>query len=99
MAKQMTDIFLDTDEDLFIVGGDLSAAECTAQHQEMLLLNNKGDFKENPTVCVGAVAYFDDEHFQGLIRAISIEFTRDGMEVEGVAVSGDGIIKSKAVYK
>ena len=98
MAKQMTDIFL-ADDDLTVTAGDLATGECTAQHQELLILNNKGDFKENPTICVGAVSYFDDERYQGLIRAISIEFTRDGMEVDGVSLTANGTVKSRAVYQ
>jgi hypothetical protein len=98
MAKQMTDIGLDDSEELTIISGDFIVAESTAQHQQQLLLNTKGDFKENPTVCVGALGYMDDEHFQGLIRAVNIEFTRDGMEVAEVTISPEGVIKSDAVY-
>ena len=99
MARKMTDIGLDTDEDLMISGGDFVIAESTAQHQRQLILNNKGDFKESPTVCVGAFEYFDDEQLQGLIRAVSTEFCRDGMDVDEVTLSTDGTIKSIAAYK
>lgn len=98
MAKQMTDIGLDDSEDLTIFSGDFLVAESTAQHQQQLLLNTKGDFKENPTVCVGALGYLDDEHYQSLIRAVNVEFTRDGMEVADVSLSNEGVIKSDAVY-
>ena len=99
MAKQMADIGLDDTEDLAITVGDLMIMESTAQHQRQLIMNNKGDFKQNPTTCVGAFEYLDDEHFQALIRAISIEFTRDGMDVISVGLSADGTISSDAFYK
>src|SRR3954467_11915669 len=99
MAKEMMDVSLDDNEDLAIVAGDFILAESTAQHQRQLILNNKGDFKQNPTICVGAFEYFDDEYFRGLIRAVSVEFSRDGMDVNEVAMDTDGTIRSIEVYK
>lgn len=98
MAKQMMDIELDANEDITIQGGDFVIDESTAQHQRQLLLNNKGDFKQNPTICVGVVKYMDDESVSNLIRAISIEFARDGMDVQSVAMTSAGVIKSDAYY-
>lgn len=94
----MIDIGLTETYDLEILAGDFVTKESTAQHQQQLILNNKGDFKQNPTICVGAVEYFDDEHFNGLIRAISVEFTRDGMDVKSVRSTPAGIISSDAYY-
>ena len=94
----MIDIGLANDDDLLIVSGDFSAKECTAQHQRQLILNNKGDFKQNPTACVGVLDYMHDEHFQELIRAISVEFSRDGMDVKSVRISRTGDIISDAYY-
>jgi hypothetical protein len=98
MAKPMIDIGLDEDEDLAIVSGDFTVVESTAQHQRQLILNNKGDFKQNPTIGVGVLSYLDDENYEQLIRAISIEFSRDGMDVKRVGLGKDGIIKSEAYY-
>jgi len=99
MAKEMNDIRLDDSEDIDLSGGDLMITESTAQHQRQLILNNKGDFKENPTICTGAFGYFDDEHYRGLIRAISVEFCRDGMDVKEVTLAPEGTINSIAVYR
>ena len=98
MPTQMIDITLDSNEDLDITNGDFLSTESTAQHQRQLILNNKGDFKQNPSVCVGAFSYFDDENFQGLVRAVSIEFSKDGMNVQQVQLSPAGIINSDAFY-
>ena len=97
MAKRMIDIELSDSYDLATPSGDFNVVESTAQHQRQLLLNNKGDFKQNPTICVGTVEYFDDEHLQELTRAISVEFTRDGMEVKSIKVN-NGTIVSDAFY-
>ncbi len=98
MAKEMIDIGLDAGEDLSVVGGDFMCVESTAQHQRQLVLNNKGDFKQNPTICVGAFDYMNDENYQELMRAISIEFTRDRMDVQSVVLSQAGIVNSDAIY-
>ena len=94
----MIDIALTNHADATIASGDFTSVESTAQHQKQLILNNKGDFKQNPTLCVGAFEYFDDENIQELVRAISIEFTKDGMNVRSVALDQAGIINTNAYY-
>lgn len=98
MATEMIDIGLDSGYDLVFEAGDFLTTESTAQHQRQLILNNKGDFKQNPTICVGVFDYLDDEQFQELIRSVSIEFTRDGMDVLSVQLSANGVINSDAFY-
>lgn len=95
----MNDIALDENEDIDLSSGDFIITESTAQHQKQLLLNYKGDFKENPTLCVGAFSYLDDENFSGLVRAVNIEFSRDGIEVHDVAITPAGEVQSNATYK
>lgn len=98
MATQMIDISLASDDDLLVHSGDFVALESTGQHQRLLILNNKGDFKQNPTICVGAFKYLDDENFRELIRAISQEFMKDGMDVKRIDVSKNGTINTDAYY-
>jgi hypothetical protein len=104
MAKKMIDFALGaTDEDLVIddsVGGtgDFVLEESTSQHQRQLLLNAKGDFKENPTICVNAFNYLDGEDFAGLMRAIAVEFSKDGMDVDNVGVDANGEVKVSGKY-
>ena len=98
MAKEMMDIGIDDREDLAFLAGDLSITESTAAHQKQLIFNNKGDFKQNPTICVGVFEYLEDEGSQNLIRQISVEFSKDGMDVKRVSIDRDGVIKSDAVY-
>ncbi|GAA4465249.1 hypothetical protein GCM10023093_17070 [Nemorincola caseinilytica] len=105
MAKRMMDIALDNeaDDDMLITGpaddGDLAVIESTREHQRQLLLNNKGDFKENPTVCVGVINYIDDEEDTGaLMREIAAQYALDGMTVQKV-IREAGDIVSNAEYK
>lgn len=98
MATKMIDIALDSNPDVSVINGDFALSESTSCHQQQLLLNNKGDFKQNPTICVGVVNYFNDEHFNGLVRAISTEFARDGMDVKSISLLPTGSIKSDAYY-
>jgi hypothetical protein len=99
MAREMKDISLDEGDDLLIDSGDLLMVESTAAHQRQLLLNNKGDFKENPTICAGVFNYLNDENFEGMIRAINVEFCRDGMTVSDIKLNRDGSIETNAVYQ
>ena len=98
MATKMIDIGLTDNADTAIAAGDFTSVESTAQHQKQLILNNKGDFKQTPTLCVGAFEYFDDENIQELVRAISVEFTKDGMNVKSVALDQTVVINTNAYY-
>ncbi len=99
MASKMMDICLDAGYDLVFEAGDFAITEGTPQHQQQLILNNKGDFKQNPVTCVGVLNYLEDENYQELIRNISIEFARDGMNVISVKLSPNGIINTDAFYQ
>lgn len=95
----MMDIGMNAADDLDITSGDFANVESTAQHQRQILLNAKGDFKQNPTICVGAFQYLDDETMNNLVRDICVEFSRDGMEVQSVSVDAGGTVTSAAFYK
>lgn len=94
----MTDILLHTDFDLLIVAGDFVTGESTEQHQELLLLTAKGDWRESPTVGVGAKGFLKDDSGYSLLGEIKKEFERDGMNVSSVSMTADKI-NVKAVYK
>jgi hypothetical protein len=99
MARIMNDIAL-LDDDVVASGGDWQVVESTMEHQRQLVLNNKGDYKENPTICVGAEMYLDDDSgFERLIREITVEYGKDGMAVQSVGLNAAGEIISKADYK
>jgi len=95
---KMLDLALDGNDDINTLSGDFICVESTYQHQRQLLLNGKGSFKQNPTICVGIYGYLDDEGLQNVLRAINIEFTRDGMKVASLALTPNGQINSNAYY-
>lgn len=98
MARQMMDIGLDDSYDLQ-TGGDFGVAESTVVHQKGLILDNKGEYKENPILCIGAFNYTDSERPQELLNEMSKQFAGDGMDVQRVAIAGNGSIQVAAFYK
>jgi hypothetical protein len=95
----MMDIGFDTDGDLLIRGGDFVVVESTGEHQKQLILLDKGEIKDNPTVGVGAFGYIDNEELDQLPGAIAVEFARDGMDVVRVALDKAGNVQADALYK
>ena len=93
----MNDILLDN-YDLKIANGDLVVGNSDEQQQQLLIVCNKGDFKEKPTVCVGSYEFLKDEDMSGLLAEIKKEFERDGMQVNALATDADGKLKIDAHY-
>jgi len=89
MAKQMLDIGFAPDGDLLITGGDLTIQESTAEHQRSLLLENPGEYKQNPTICVGVNNYIDDDT-NSLGRDVVQQFMGDGMKVKNTNTNPAG---------
>lgn len=89
--------FLLENNDLKIENGDLVTGNSDLQHQDLLLGTFKGEWKEKPTMGVGAAGYLKDEDFQGLMAEIKQEFERDGMQVKGIEITDDKI-NIDAVY-
>lgn len=80
------DILLDENDDLLIENGDFVIGESTLQHQRLLLLCNKGEFKEYPTRCIGLNRYLEDNDAQALAREIDVDFSKDGMKVSKIVI-------------
>ena len=85
--------------DLAEVGGDFVVVESKVDHNKNLIYCDKGDWKENPIICVGAINYIDDDKPQDLLNAISEQLTLDGMEVISVAMGANKVISTDAYYK
>jgi len=97
MTRQF-DVALGSDGDLLIVSGDLASVESTAAHQTSLILDGPGDYKQNPNIGVDAFSYINDDGPPGdLIRAITMQFALDGMNVKSVTLN-NGVINSDAYY-
>lgn len=93
------DILLGDDFDLDVAGGDFVSGESTRQHQQILLLNEKGELREFPTVGVGLASWLnDDNQVNDLNSRIKTEYENDGMKV--LSVSGrDAKLQVEAEYE
>ena len=85
---EIYDMMLDSGLDLALSGGDIAVGEATKQSQTLLLLTNKGEWKQHPTRGVGAVRHLEAGGSAALAREIRSDFTADGMRVERVTVEG-----------
>jgi hypothetical protein len=94
----MKDFLLDDNFDLLIVDGDLVVGDSTAQHQKILILADKGEFKDVPMRGVGALKYLEDHSPDNLAREIRQEFSADGMKVNKIQIAPDLNIQVDANY-
>ena len=78
-------------EDLDIKTGDFAVTESTSTHQKELLLCNKGEFKQNPLVCVGAIEFIDSDDSGDFIREVSQQFLADGMDFTSLNINPAGL--------
>ncbi|MBC7399853.1 MAG: hypothetical protein H7289_07885 [Mucilaginibacter sp.] len=93
----MKDFLLTADFDLKIENGDFVIGESNQQHQQCLLLAEKGAYKQFPNVGVGLATFINDENPDDLLREVRLEFTKDGMKVNRLAYE-NGKIKVDADY-
>lgn len=94
----MTDFLLDDNLDLVIIDGDFVIGESTSQHQKILILADKGEFKDVPMRGVGARRYLEDHTPENLAREIRQEFATDGMTVNKIQIASDLTIQLDANY-
>ncbi|MGH2643542.1 MAG: hypothetical protein ACRDE2_06320 [Chitinophagaceae bacterium] len=94
----MQDIMLSNTYDLNVANGDFAIGESIEQHQQLLLLTNPGEWKENPEAGIGVSNYLLDETPADLKRAIRMGFNADGMTVDQITVDVTGIIGISANY-
>lgn len=92
------DILWDDDHDILIVDGTIVIGESTEQHQASILLMQKGECRQFPTLGVGIGDYLDDDNLSDLNREIQQNFESDGMTVSKVAIYDNGNLEIDAVY-
>ena len=81
---EIYDIELDDSLDIKTANGDFCISEATHQNQTLLLLCQKGEFKQHPDRCVGVGTYLERSDFIGLNREILSQMTTDGMTVNSI---------------
>jgi len=80
-----------------IVNGDFKVGESTRQHQELLILIEKGELREFPLFGVGIRTQTLDENPAAVRAEIKRQFEMDGMKV--LEVSGTlEMIHVEAIY-
>jgi hypothetical protein len=77
---------------------DLVIGESSRQHQELLLLTNKGEWREHPLIGVGLETYLNGENGGDLFATVKKQFSDDGMLVSDI-VYEDGKLKINAEYE
>lgn len=97
MAK-VTDILLDSNNDLKIENGDFVMGDSTEQHQKCLLLAAKGDYKQFPLIGVDVFNWLNDDRPEDMMREVRIQFSNDGMRVNKMDVNYPSNIKIDATY-
>ncbi|HJT74629.1 MAG TPA: hypothetical protein VJ720_11435 [Chitinophaga sp.] len=94
----MKDILLTQDIDLDAQSGDLRTGFSDLQQQELLLMNNRGSFKEFPSVGIDAFGFLQDNDTSALLREIRKQFFADGMQVNTINITDTGQLNIDAAY-
>lgn len=87
-------------QDLILNNGDLQLplvrSESTAQHQQLLLVCAKAEFKESPLATVGLMHYLESENQNLMLSEIRKCFVADGMTVNKIEIkNGEIVIDAK----
>lgn len=95
----MTDIRLDTTLDLIEDSDTLDWVEGDSRltNQDLLLITEKGEWKGNPGVGVGAQRYLENESTADFTREVRRQYSADGMVVRSVTYE-NGKLKTDANY-
>lgn len=94
----MKDILIDENYQVACANGDFVTGDSDLQQQQLLLLADKGDWKQFPTVGVGVRRYLKSDEPETLLAEIKKEYQRDGMKVKEVELLGDGTLNVDASY-
>ena len=79
------DILLDENMEMIAERGDFIVGDATLQQQQLLLLSEKGEWKQSPVVGVGIRSFLlDDVTVHELHQEIQKQFALDGMHVSKI---------------
>ena len=76
----------------------ISLAETTAQNQTLILVANKGDFKEHPLLGVGISGIVNDNDYGFWERQITEQLEADGQQIDKLEITSKGLTL-EAEYK
>lgn len=81
----MKDFLLNDNNDVDFGSNDLKIGVSDYQHQQHILIAQKGSLKEFPTRGVGIENYLNDGEIDEMVREIRSEFEQDGMSVNEIS--------------
>jgi hypothetical protein len=93
----MNDFLIDFSAGSICKNGDLFTGESDDQNKRILIVTEKGSFKEFPATGVGAATFLENEDQAGLYREVRTQFIADGMTVNRLVIE-DGKLKVDANY-
>ena len=92
------DIKIVRDADGKIVSG-LQIGDVTRQNQRTIILAQKGEIKEAPTMGVGLASFIDDDDPSDLLREIRANLREDGQTVNSCGFNSSGKLVVDANYE
>jgi len=82
--NRATGILLDETGDVMVQNGSMVIEDSTLQNQYLILLAQKGEFKEYPTLGVGISDMLGDDDALEWKKRIREEFAKDDMKVNKI---------------
>lgn len=94
----MNDILLDSNGDLSFKNGDLEIGYSDNQHQEHILIVNKGEFREFPELGVGIIQMLDDDDYLPVLIEAKKNLEYDGMKINNIKFEENGNLNIDGSY-
>ena len=95
----MNDILLDTNGDLSLQNGDVVIGYSDNQHQEHILIANKGEYREFPELGVGIEQILDDDDYISVLIEAKKNLEYDGMKINNIKFEENGKLTIDGYYK
>ncbi|NPV35070.1 MAG: hypothetical protein HPY80_00215 [Bacteroidales bacterium] len=99
----MKDILLDSMNDLAVKDGDFDIQYSDIQNVTLLMISEKGDFKESPAIGIGLVKYLDSPSSSKqrlrFIREVTLQIEADGGSNPEIQIEPSGNITVRTTYK
>ena len=95
----MKDLLLDKYGDLNFENGDLAIGYSDNQHQEHILVANKGEYKEFPELGVGIEQILDDDDYISVLIEAKKNLEYDGMKINNIKFEENGNLNIDGYYK
>lgn len=95
----MQDFTTNQDGDLKIENGDFVIGRSNEQHQQHIILANKGEYKEFPELGVGIVSMLNDDNFTGILIDAKRNLEYDGMQIDNIAYKEGGKLVIDGKYR